>query len=375
MKFKITLFCLVAFTTCAFSQNKVQAYIDEFAELAIQEMIRTGVPAAIKLAQGIVETQSGESELVKKSNNHFGIKCKTEWTGDKVYHDDDAKGECFRAYPTAEASYRDHSNFLKTRAHYAFLFDIDPTDYKAWAAGLRKAGYATNPSYPQRLIKIIEEYNLQAFTLTALNRMKEPAVIKNTVAATEPSTPSEPSSNTTSPNLVKEVEKTVSPTTIITSTTSAQQQEQRFEQADAENEMLTEAINNSQQPTSNYPNGIFSINNTKVMYAKAGTSLLAIANAHQLSLKKLLEFNELEEEDILTEDQLIFLEKKPKKSEAQFYTTTSQESPHQIAQKNGIRLDQLLLYNKLNRNDLIPAGKKILLREATLPKSKAITKK
>lgn len=113
-------------------------YIATYKNMAINEMKRTGVPAAIKLAQGIHETEAGKSNLVVRSNNHFGIKCKTSWAGDKVYHDDDARGECFRSYSTPEDSYVDHSDFLRKSTRYAFLFELDPTDYEAWAYGLKK---------------------------------------------------------------------------------------------------------------------------------------------------------------------------------------------------------------------------------------------
>ena len=148
----------------------IRNYIAAYKDIAIQEMQRTGVPAAITLAQGIHETGAGQSVLVKKSNNHFGIKCKSEWTGESVSHDDDARGECFRKYNDPLDSYKDHSDFLKNRAHYAFLFNLDPTDYEAWAYGLKKAGYATNPRYPQILIKLIKDYNLQDYTLIAMER-------------------------------------------------------------------------------------------------------------------------------------------------------------------------------------------------------------
>ena len=127
----------------------IQQYIDQYKDLAIAEMKRTGVPASIKLAQGIHETMAGKSELVQKSNNHFGIKCKTGWNGPSVRHTDDARNECFRKYATANESYRDHSNFLKSSGRYASLFELDPTDYEAWAKGLKAAGYATNPVYAQ----------------------------------------------------------------------------------------------------------------------------------------------------------------------------------------------------------------------------------
>ena len=144
-------------------------YIEQYAALAVKEMERTGVPASIKIAQGIHETNAGKSDLVLKSNNHFGIKCKSSWTGEKVYHNDDEEGECFRKYDDATASYLDHSDYLKSQPRYAFLFDYDANDYAAWAWGLKKAGYATNPIYAQTLIKYIEAYHLNELNKFAEN--------------------------------------------------------------------------------------------------------------------------------------------------------------------------------------------------------------
>jgi len=175
-KFAVLLTFVLSFTfTISYGQSTdaILAYISRYKELAISEMKRTGVPAAITLAQGIHETEAGTSVLVKKSNNHFGIKCKDEWRGQSVSHDDDARGECFRKYTAAEDSYRDHSDFLKNRPNYASLFTLDPTDYQGWAYGLKKAGYATNPKYAQILIKLIQDYNLEDYTLIAMGKMKE----------------------------------------------------------------------------------------------------------------------------------------------------------------------------------------------------------
>ena len=133
-------------------------------------MERSGIPASITLAQGCWESQNGNSRLATEGNNHFGIKCKAEWRGKKIYHDDDAKGECFRKYAHAEASYIDHTNFLMTGSRYSFLFQLDPKDYVAWAHGLKKAGYATDPTYAQRLIKIIEDFKLNLYDEYVDNR-------------------------------------------------------------------------------------------------------------------------------------------------------------------------------------------------------------
>lgn len=155
------LLALLSFT--ALAQTPQEKYIEQYAPMAVQEMHRSGIPASITLAQGLLESGSGLSRLAKEGNNHFGIKCHVGWEGKKMYHDDDAKGECFRVYATPGESYRDHSDFLRGRDRYKFLFDLEPTDYKAWAYGLRKAGYATDPNYPAKLIKYIEDYDLTRF--------------------------------------------------------------------------------------------------------------------------------------------------------------------------------------------------------------------
>lgn len=155
-------------------------YIRKFYKLAISEMQRSGIPASITLAQGCWESGNGNSRLATEANNHFGIKCKSEWRGKKIYHDDDASQECFRKYAHAEASYIDHSNFLMSGSRYSFLFQLDPKDYVAWAHGLKKAGYATDPTYAQRLIKIIEEYKLHVYDEYVDNRQL--ASLKNETA-------------------------------------------------------------------------------------------------------------------------------------------------------------------------------------------------
>ncbi|MDB4236608.1 glucosaminidase domain-containing protein [Flavobacteriaceae bacterium] len=138
-------------------------YIKKYAPLAVLEMHKYDIPASITLAQGILESGNGRSQLASKSNNHFGIKCHTGWKGQKVYHDDDEKGECFRKYKFVETSYKDHSEFLSGRRRYANLFKLRKSDYKGWAKGLKKAGYATDKNYPKKLIKIIETYGLYEF--------------------------------------------------------------------------------------------------------------------------------------------------------------------------------------------------------------------
>jgi hypothetical protein len=138
-------------------------YIGTYKDIAIRKMEEFNIPASITLAQGILESGNGLSELTRKANNHFGIKCHSDWKGKRVYHDDDRRNECFRKYPTAEGSFDDHSMFLTTRGRYEFLFDLRPDDYKAWAKGLKKAGYATDRKYPRKLISFIENFELYKY--------------------------------------------------------------------------------------------------------------------------------------------------------------------------------------------------------------------
>jgi LysM repeat protein len=147
-------------------KTKVQLqYIENHYKIAIAEMKQFGIPASITLAQGLLESAAGKSYLAVEGNNHFGIKCHRDWQGKRLYRDDDEKNECFRGYESVAASYRDHSEFLKYRSRYAFLFEESPTDYKAWAKGLKKAGYATDRQYPKRLISLIELYELHKYDL------------------------------------------------------------------------------------------------------------------------------------------------------------------------------------------------------------------
>ncbi len=143
--------------------NFTVEYIGTYKDIAIRKMEEYKIPASITLAQGILESGNGLSELTRKANNHFGIKCHSSWRGPKVYHDDDRRGECFRKYPSAEGSFNDHSEFLTGRGRYEFLFDLSPDDYKAWAKGLKKAGYATDRKYPKKLISFIENFELYKY--------------------------------------------------------------------------------------------------------------------------------------------------------------------------------------------------------------------
>lgn len=312
------------------AQNEdVIDYINTWKEMAMSEMQRTGVPASITLAQGIHESMSGKSPLAQKSNNHFGIKCKTDWTGEKVYHDDDARGECFRSYPSAEHSYVDHSDFLRNSARYGFLFRLDPADYKEWALGLKKAGYATNVRYSHILIKLVEDYNLQQYTLIAMG--KKPRE-EEEVWVSKKTTP-----------VIREIETTVTPAATV-----------------------SEPVVEDESLANKYPAGEFTINNTKVIFARSGSSLLVLANQYNISLSRLLDFNDLKQEDVLVRSQLLFLQRKRKSGATEFHTVQPSETLYDIAQTEGIRLESLLEYNFLQQHMQPASGENLYLR-ATAP--------
>jgi len=150
--------------------NSTEEYIKRYGEVSMEEMRKYKIPASITLAQGILESSSGKSELTLRSNNHFGIKCHKGWTGKKTYHDDDEKGECFRVYKDPRNSYKDHSEFLTTRSRYEPLFKLDANDYEGWAKGLSRAGYATDRRYPAKLIALIEKYDLHQYDKQVLGK-------------------------------------------------------------------------------------------------------------------------------------------------------------------------------------------------------------
>lgn len=321
-KFLIILagFSMWGCTLFAQKADDVLAYISTYKEFAISEMKRTGIPAAIKLAQGIHETEAGKSDLVRRSNNHFGIKCKSSWAGEKVFHDDDARGECFRSYGKPVDSYMDHSDFLKGSSRYSFLFNLDPTDYEGWAYGLKKAGYATNIRYSQVLIKIINTYNLQDYTLIAMGKMKEG---DHTWALNKSGLQPKP--------VITEVKK-----------------------EEPAREILV-------RPT--YPAGEFVINKTRVVYAEPNKSWLSLAEQYKIPLTRLWDFNDLEEDDdILHEGQLVYLQRKRKVGSAEFHILRDNETLYDVCQTQGIRFESLLELNHLKDNMKPLAGERLNLQ-------------
>ena len=329
LKLLFVLFaCLTLNNSFAQHDPVVVDYINNYKELAIAEMQRTGIPASIKLAQGIHETSAGTSDLVKRSNNHFGLKCKSEWTGMTVKHTDDAPNECFRKYENSKDSYKDQSNYLKNSPRYASLFDLDPTDYKAWAFGLKRAGYATNPKYSQVLIKLIEDYDLQDYTMIALGKLKQG---QETLAKADKAAEKKPEITTPGKPVVTPAE----PEVVVSSKKES-------------------------QPT--YPEGEFKINETKVIYAKKGTSFLSIAEKYAIPLARIFEFNEMKVQEFVEKDQLIYIMRKRKTGLNEQHTVKPGETLADIAQTEALRFESLLEYNFLQPKMQPAVGSVLYLR-------------
>ncbi len=285
-------------------------YINAYREIAIAEMKRSGIPASVTLAQGILETECGNSDLVKKSNNHFGIKCKSTWTGESVTHTDDAPNECFRKYNNPADSYKDHSDYLKATPRYASLFQLELSDYKGWAYGLKKAGYATNPRYPEIVISNIEKYNLQRYDNLTAEEVDNMTI--NKIVGTQ-----------------KTMLVTPVPDLSII-------------------ENLIKLKNK--------------INGLKALMAPKGISLLVIASKADIDLTKLLEYNDLSTDGLLQDEQVIYLEKKPKQGNRDFYIALQRESLYDISQNNGVQLKYLSQLNNIEVTGIVQKGTKIKLR-------------
>ncbi len=333
-----------------------KAYIQKYKHIAIKEMKRTGIPASITLAQAIVESASGESNLAKNANNHFGIKCKTEWTGEKIYQDDDTKSECFRVYPDAESSFIDHSNFLKYRPYYAALFELDPVDDSAWAYGLKKAGYATEKDYPTSLLNVIELYELSQYNFPELVAEDDTVATKDTVSKLTINKDSlqvknnnaviikpilDSSSNKIQLNKIQGIASNDSTKSTNNSITPMNGIGKLIE-----NKSTTAPSNNSTPAASKYPqNDKFKINQVPAVWAIAGQSYLAIADKYNIPLYKIFRNNEIEATDIVQYDQIIFLNEKKNEGINKVHVVKKGETLHEISQSEGVKINALKNYN------------------------------
>ncbi|MGH1338021.1 MAG: glucosaminidase domain-containing protein [Aureispira sp.] len=320
----LLLLCSLVWTTLHAQKDSkdidVNDYITYYKNIAIQEMERSGIPASITLAQGIHESAYGNSELARKAKNHFGIKCTKDWQGKTMYKwDDEARKSCFRFYSSAEDSYVDHTDFLLNRRHYAFLFNYDRTDYKRWAKGLKKAGYATDPRYPEKLIKTIERYKLQQYD-------KVTGV------------------------LAYDTTRIVIPSDI--------------------------AVGERRKPRSfffkRYKPGLFRTNDATYAISRKGESALALAKRFGIPYKRFLKFNDLEDGDQLMDYQPAYIQ--PKKStyrgEEEVYKVEKDITMYEISQEFGIKMSNLLAFNLMKEGEEPQNGEMVQLKETSLTRPK-----
>ena len=297
-----------------------QDYINNYKDLAVSEMRRTGVPASVTLAQGMIESDFGRSRLAVEGNNHFGIKCHNDWTGPTIRHHDDKRNECFRKYKRPEESYYDHSDFLRSGSRYTFLFDLDVTDYKGWARGLKKAGYATNPDYANMLIRKIEENSLMA--LDQGRKLDNPDRV---------------SMNSVNQSVVQ-----------------------------PGNEMAKAPVTN--QNENNYvvdriPR-IAENNRIQYIVVKEGETRDKIEMEFQLLKWELSKYNELNDDFNPVPGQILYLQPKREKAEPgkEYYTTIEGDTMYLVSQKYGIKLKNLYELNRIEEGTEPGPGIKLWLR-------------
>ncbi len=343
---------LLLISACAFQgfaqksyNEQVLDYIAQFKDLAIQEQQRTGIPASITLAQGIFETAAGSSELCTNASNHFGIKCKNTWTGDTYAYTDDAKDECFRKYLSAKHSYIDHSNFLKENKRYSALFVLSPTDYAAWAYGLKRCGYATNPQYAKKLIKTIEDFKLQEYTYAALGNNPDEVIL---ASAKDVAIPRGKASAAVIPGERIPVNDGY----------IAQTKTREAAPAKVTDELYVEKAIPQDAPAKGHVTEYYrstTKNNLKGFYARKGDMLLEYAIKNKIRYAKLLELNDLPDAP-LEADMFVYLERKAKTGKTATHTVEDGESLIQISQDEGIQLQQLRLFNHLDKGEEPVAG-------------------
>ena len=294
-----------------------QEYIDKYKETAMEAMRTHGIPASITLAQGCLESGDGNSDLAIKANNHFGIKCHNDWKGQTYYKKDDDPGKsCFRKYRNASESFKDHSDFLRYRDRYAFLFDLEITDYKGWCYGLKKAGYATDPQYAERLIKIIEDYRLYRF-----DREMYTKAGKNSNLL--PPSPNE---------LMKVME--LNP---------------------ARNSLLYKYSRNRT---------IYVRNGVPYILAGSMDTYESIAEEYNLFTKELLRYNDLRKPKELVPGTVVYLQKKKAKAQRhmEIHIAVEGDTYYDVAQRYGVRMKRLFKYNGYKEGDILHVGDEIFLR-------------
>ncbi|MFZ2287093.1 MAG: glucosaminidase domain-containing protein [Bacteroidales bacterium] len=333
-------------------------YINKYSSLAVSEMKRTGIPASITLAQGMLESNYGRSALAVRGNNHFGIKCHSDWQGARIFHDDNRRGECFRAYASAEESYRDHSDFLVNGSRYRDLFSLSSTDYRGWAHGLKKAGYATDPNYAGLLIRKIDEYGLHDYD----TGRKVPGEPGHRVSETE-GTATPPKTTSAAPATAQGTPPSTVPATVSstgqkeTGTTAAQRTSSTI-QTTKEEEAPIKVI------TLGSGKKIPENNNVEYIIAEEGDTYESLAVKYQLLSWEITRYNDLAPGTPLQPGQVLYLQPKRTKAAEGFtvHTVSPGETMHSISQKYAIRLSSLYKLNVMTEGSECKPGQKLRIR-------------
>lgn len=322
LKYVIWSVLMIALYSSASGQSKMtrEQYIAKYKDVAIENMRKHKVPASITLAQGLLESGNGNSELAKKSNNHFGIKCHSSWTGERTYHDDDKKGECFRVYKSVYDSYADHADFLHKK-RYAKCFELKITDYKGWANELKRAGYATNPKYPKLLIKIIEDHQLYKYDQIALGK-KKPKDQKD--------------------------EGNETPNTEVKSPNESYDNNDQFGDVDY------------------YAKPMVKLSKNKIKYivASKGDTPETIARKMEMGPWQIKLYNNVSKDYKFIEGQIVYLQPKRNKGAQTYHIVRSGDSIWTISQKYGVKMKKIMKYNNLSKNAQLKPGQKIYLRRS-----------
>ncbi len=341
------------------SKSPQDDYIRKYAPVAVREMYRSGVPASITLAQGLLESRYGQSDLAVKGNNHFGIKCH-DWTGKKMYHDDDRRGECFRVYGTADESFSDHSDFLRYRDRYKSLFNNDVTDYKAWAHGLKKAGYATDPAYPSKLIKLIEDYHLDKYDTmrpedfgTTVKVRPDENELRNTIHIRLTRKQKREAKRAEKAEKVTKTDKTEKQVPIPEPPLSIEEPVR----IPAEKAAETFSFSLVRQ--------MYKTNGVPFVYSQEGESYASIANDYHLFLREILRFNDAVSDKRLEPGTTVYLQ--PKKSQTKrgldkYISDEGGETLYELSQRFAVKLKDLCKMNDLGRDYVTKPGDELDLR-------------
>lgn len=352
---RILLLLAVAALFLSATKNPRQAYIDRYYPLAVQEMLRTGVPASITLAQALLESGAGLSPLATRANNHFGMKCHNDWTGEKYYQDDDRADDCFRVYPSVADSYRAHSDFLRGRERYRALFALDPTDYQGWAKGLRRAGYATDPNYANKLITLIEDFQLYRYDeMTDADlpsgMTPEPAEEPAEEPAAGPKAEPQPQETP-----ARELPVVVVPPTVPRVSVPPQQEPGQPRTAPGAE---TVSLSLSRE--------IYTMNGARYVRVIEGETWASLAAEYRFSVKQLLRFNDLDTAIALRPGMVVYLDRKKPQAEpgyGKYEVERDGMTLWDISQMFGIQLSKLRLYNAFRGNAPLEAGDTVILRK------------